>query len=134
VNPDASLCFAVRGSAWSARHGCGDHVCCVDNAERRRRARALSGAARLCAAPSLTVDVAAIAAGADQHLDAASCAQIEARGRFRLLGVSTDAWTNRAMGEILPRHACSRTVWGAAPMRTASCESAPCLSSRKTDV
>jgi hypothetical protein len=23
------------------------------------------------------------------------------------------------MGEILPRHTCSRTVWGAAPIRTA---------------
>lgn len=94
----------------------------------------LSGAARLCGAPLLTVDVAAIAAGADQHLDAASCAQIEARGRFRLFGVSTDAWTNCAMGEILPRHACSRTVWGAAPIRTARLGSAPRLSSRKTDV
>src|SRR5215468_55966 len=38
-----------------------------------------SGAARLCRAVSLTVDVAAIAAGADQYLDAASRAQIEAR-------------------------------------------------------
>ena len=36
VNPDASLCLAVRGRAWSARHGCGEHVCCVDNADRRR--------------------------------------------------------------------------------------------------
>ena len=95
---------------------------------------ALSGATRLCGAPSLTVDVAAIAAGADQYLDAASCTQIEARGRFRLLGVSTDAWTNRAMGEILPRHTCSCTVWGAAPIRTARLESAPCLSSSKTDL
>jgi|SRR5215831_7755462 hypothetical protein len=95
---------------------------------------ALSGAARLRGTPSLTVDVAAIAAGADQYLDAASCAQIEARGRFRLFGVSTDAWTNCAISEILPRHTCSRTVWGAAPKQTARLGSAPCLSSRKTDL
>ena len=95
---------------------------------------ALSGAATLCGAVSLTVDVAAIAAGADQHLDAASRAQIEARACICLFGLSTQAWTNCATGEILPRHTCSRTVWGAAPMRTARLESAPCLSSRKTDV
>jgi len=93
-----------------------------------------SGAARLCRAVSLTVDVAAIAAGADQYLDAASRAQIEARACIWLFGLSTQAWTHCATGEILPRHTCSRTVWGAAPMRTATLESAPCLSSRKTDV
>ena len=92
---------------------------------------ALFAAPVLRGAVSLTVDVAAIAAGADQHLDAASRAQIEARASICLF---TQAWTNCATGEILPRHTCSRTVWGAAPMRTARLESAPCLSSRKTDV
>ena len=89
-------------------------------------ARALiapAGGALLCApghlgASSVAVDVAAITAGADQNLGAAARAEIGARGAMSLFGLSTEPWTNRATGEILRPHTCSRTVWGAAPIQT----------------
>lgn len=70
-------------------------------------------------ASSIAVDVSAVATGTDQHLAAAARAEIAARGCMSLFGLSTEAWTNITAGEILPRHTCSRTVWGAAPRRTA---------------
>jgi hypothetical protein len=79
---------------------------------------ALLDAPGLLCAPSIAVDVATVATGADHHLVAAARAEIQAPGWIALLGLSTEAWTNRITGGILPRHTCSRTVWGAAPMRT----------------
>jgi len=51
---------------------------------------ALFGAPGLLGAASLTVDVAAIAAGADQHLVAAAHTEIEARSCMRLFSLSTE--------------------------------------------
>jgi hypothetical protein len=80
------------------------------------------------------IDVAAIAARTDEHLDAAARAKEEARGCICLLSCVTQTWTRRTTGGILPRHACTRTMWGAAPIRTARLGSAPCLSSRRTGI
>jgi len=88
---------------------------------------------RLGASP-IAVDVATVAAGADQYQGAATRAEILARSGMGLFGLSTGAWTKRVTGEILPRHACSRTVWGTAPIRTATLGSAPCLSSMRTGI
>jgi len=85
-------------------------------------------------APSIAVEVAAVATGADQRPGAAARAEIGARSPMRLFGLSTEPWTNPATDEILPRHTCSRTVWGAAPIRTSRLGSAPCLSSMRTSV
>lgn len=55
----------------------------------------------------LAVDVAAVAAGADQHLRAAAGAQKKPPRCISLLGLVTQTWTKRATGGILPRHTCS---------------------------
>jgi len=94
---------------------------------------ALFAAPVLRGAASLTVDVAAVAARADQHLHEAACADIQARGRFCLFAVVAQPWTQAAGGGILSRQTCLGTLWGAAPMRTARLGSASRLSSRKTD-
>jgi len=93
---------------------------------------ALFGAPGLLGASPIAIDVAAVAAGTDQHPGAATRAEILARGCMCLFGLSTEAWTNRAVNEILPRHACLGTMLGAAPVRTCRCESAPRRSSTKT--
>jgi hypothetical protein len=94
---------------------------------------ALFAAPVLCGAASLTVDVAAVAARADQHLHEAACAKIQARGYLCLFAIIAQTWTRIPTGGILPRHTCLGTLWGAAPMRTATLGSAPRLSSTKTD-
>jgi hypothetical protein len=74
------------------------------------------------------VDIAAVAAGTDEHLDAAARAEEEARGCISLLGFLTQTWTQRATSGILPRHTCLHDVGrgadtnfqvgiGAAPVR-----------------
>ena len=69
-------------------------------------------------AASLTVDVAAIAARADQHLDAAARTKIQTRGCICLFAFVTQTWTKAPTDAILPRHACLGTVWGMAPIQT----------------
>jgi len=81
----------------------------------------------------LTVDVAAVATGADQHLLEAACAEKQARGCICLFAVVAQTWTRAPTGGILPRHTSPGTSWGAAPLRTARLLSAPRLSSTKTD-
>jgi hypothetical protein len=85
----------------------------VASASRALRAAPGHLSAILCA-----VDVAAIAAGADHHLSAATRAEKKARGCIGLSALVTQTWTQCTTGEILPRHTCSRTVWGAALMQT----------------
>ena len=94
---------------------------------------ALFAAPVLHGAASLTVDVAAVAARADQHLHEAACTEIQARGCICLFTVIAQTWTRIPTGGILPRHTCLGTLWGAAPMRTARLLSASRLSSTKTD-
>ena len=79
---------------------------------------ALFAAPALLGAASLTVDVAAIAARADQHLDAAARTEIQARDCICLFAFVTQTWTKDPTDAILPRHACLGTVWGMAPIQT----------------
>ena len=95
---------------------------------------ALFAAPALLGAASLTVDVAAIAARADQHLDAAARTEIQARGCICLFAFVTQTWTKAPTDGILPRHTCLGTLWGAAPVQTSRLGSAPCLSSAKTGI
>ena len=53
-----------------------------------------------------TVDLAAVAMTADEHLSAAANAQKQPAGDPLSLGIA-GTWTAPAMGGILPRHACS---------------------------
>ena len=94
---------------------------------------ALFAAPVLRGAASLTVDIAAVAARADQHLHEAACTEIQARRCMRLFTVVAQTWTRALTGGILPRQTCLGTLWGAAPMRTATLLSASRLSSTKTD-
>ena len=94
---------------------------------------ALFAAPVLRGADSLTVDVAAVAARADQHLHEAACTEIQARRCMRLFTIVAQTWTRAPAGGILPRQTCLGTLWGAASMRTATLGSAPRLSSTKTD-
>ena len=81
-------------------------------ATARGRLIALRGCAPF-AAPALlgtallTVDVAAIAARADQHLDAAARAEVHAHGCICLFTFVTQTWTKVPAGGIVPRHTCS---------------------------
>jgi hypothetical protein len=80
------------------------------------------------------INVAAIAAGADDHLYAAARAEIEARARQTLIGVVTETWTKPPMGEIIPRHSCSARCGARRRCKLARLGSALCLSSTKTTV
>ena len=64
----------------------------------------LRAAPRLLRASRRAVDLAAIAAAADQHLGSAQCAQKKPRRRCRF--GQPWAWTRSATGGILPRHSC----------------------------
>jgi hypothetical protein len=83
--------------------------------------RLLREATRLLRASRRAVDLAAIAAAADQHLGSAPCAQKKPRRRCRF--GQPWAWTRFATGGILPRHSCTSTVWGTAPIRDLAVES-----------
>src|ERR1700681_4558637 len=83
----------------------------MDDAAAVARLVALSGRA-LSLAPDQsgtavgTIDLAAIAAAADEHLSVATGTQKEAGWRsVRPFGPRT--WTNSATSEILPPHSCS---------------------------
>ena len=105
---------------------------------------ALFGAPGLLGASSVTVDVPAIAAGADQHLSAAAGAQKKSPSCIALLGLVTQTWTKRTTGGILPRHTCSarcgarrrydfaRVAIGAAPVLNEDRDLAHSRVSRKT--
>jgi len=95
---------------------------------------ALLGAPGLFGTSLIAVDVAAVATRADQHQDAAACAQIEAPRGMSLFPLCTASWTRGATRGILPRHTCSGTVWGAAAIRLARLGSAPCLLSRRRNL
>jgi hypothetical protein len=57
------------------------------------------------------VDLAAIAAAADHHPDAATGTQEEPAGYSgRALGAAAKAWTTAPIGGIFPRHSCPGTV------------------------
>ena len=94
---------------------------------------ALFAAPTLRGAALLAVDVAAVAARADQHLHEAACAEIQARGCICLFAIVAQTWTKGSAGGILPRQTCLGTLWGAAPIQTCRLGSAPRLSSTKTD-
>ena len=68
--------------------------------------RALPFAPRQSGTAAITIDLAAIAAAADEHLSTATDTQKETRRRcVRAIGLRT--WTTSAMLGIMPRHACS---------------------------
>ena len=94
---------------------------------------ALFAAPALRGTAPLAVDVAAVAARADQHLHEAACAEIQARGCICLFAIVAQTWTKGSAGGILPRQTCLGTLWGAAPIQTCRLGSAPRLSSTKTD-
>ena len=114
-----SLVRSVRRQHWDGIN--------VDLESLRPRSAVLRGAA------SLTVDIAAVAARADQHLYEAACANIQARSCVCLFAIVAQTWTKAPAGGILARQTCLGTLWGAAPIRTCRLGSAPRLSSTKTD-
>ena len=64
----------------------------------------------------LAVDLAAVAAAADDHLGAAVAAQEQtARSHVRLPAVADKTWTNALIGRILVLAFVPGTVWGTAP-------------------
>src|SRR6516165_8465343 len=95
---------------------------------------ALLGAPGLFGTSLIAVDVAAVATRADQHQDAAACAQIEAPRGMSLFPLCTASWTRGATRGILPRHTCSGTVWGAAAIRLARLGAPPCLLSSRRNL
>ena len=89
---------------------------------------ALRIASRRLSAFLLAVDVAAIAAAADQHLSVAARAQKESPSCICLSGFVTHTWTKSATGGILPRHTCSARCRARRRYETWQLRSAPCLS------
>jgi hypothetical protein len=67
---------------------------------------ALSVMSSLLRTAAGTVNLAAVAAAADEHLSLAADTHEQPGRRFHRLGPAR-AWTTSAMGGILPRHACS---------------------------
>jgi hypothetical protein len=88
--------------------------------------RALGMPACLRGTPARAVDLAAIAAAADQHLSLAAHTYEQPRRCFQRCAFCR-AWTMTVMSGIVPRHACSRTMWGTASIRTWRFRSAPRL-------
>ena len=74
------------------------------------------------------IDLAAVAATADQHLDATIGAH-EQPGRCGAAVIrSADfLWTNATIDGILLPHTCPARLWGTASSVTAKFRSAPCL-------
>src|SRR5450631_2625686 len=73
-----------------------------------------------------TVNLAAVAAAADQYLRLAASAQEQPGRRFRRLRRAA-AWTPSATGGIMPRHACSAPCGARRRTRAWQFRSAPCL-------
>jgi hypothetical protein len=92
-------------------------------------------AARFQRAAFGAIGVAAIAMATDQHLDPAALAQEQPRRLSRnLVGtIAIRIGGHRLMllpqslpGVMMPLHLCSGTVWGTAPMQTATLGSVSC--------
>jgi hypothetical protein len=83
----------------------------------------------LCTA-ARTVDLAAVAAAADQHLSLAASAYKQPRCRCLRLG-QCRTWTRAATGGILPRHACPARCGARRRYETWPLRSAPCLPIRQ---
>jgi hypothetical protein len=80
----------------------------------------------LLRAAAATVDLAAIAAAADEHLSLAADTEEQPAGR--LVGLSlARAWTMSAMGGILAPHACSARCGARRRSQTCRFRSPPCL-------
>ena len=66
-------------------------------------------------AASGAIDLTTVAATADDHLDAAVCAQEKTRrSGLALVGSAQNRWTNATIAGILALHACPARVWGTA--------------------
>jgi hypothetical protein len=83
---------------------------------------------RLLRTAAATVNLAAVAVTADEHLSLAAGTQEQSGRPFHGRGFAR-AWTTSATGGILPRHACPARCGGTAPIRTWQFRPAPCLSS-----
>jgi hypothetical protein len=57
-----------------------------------------------------TVNLAAIAMAADEHLGAATPAQKKPGRRFIVVRAIGAAWTHPTLGAIIPLHSCPRTM------------------------
>jgi hypothetical protein len=91
---------------------------------------ALRLAPRVLCTAARTVDLAAVAAAADQHLSPAAHAHEQPRRRcLRLRQCRT--WTRAATSGILPRHACSARCGARRRSQTCRFRSAPCPSIRQ---
>ena len=91
---------------------------------------ALGMMSSLLRAPGSAVNLAAVAAAADEHLNPAPSAQEQPRRSFHRIGC-VPAWTASATGGILPRHACSAPCGARRRTRTWRFRSAPCLPIRQ---
>ena len=70
----------------------------------------------LTGAPAGAVDVAAITAAADHNLGAAARTEEQPRRNgVMLIGSAGPRMTDAAIAAILPRHACSGTMWRTVP-------------------
>ena len=78
----------------------------------------------------VAVDLASVAAAADDHLIAATRAQEQAAGcGLGLRCVADETWTNAIIGRILVLHSCPARCAARRRCRTARLSSAPCLPS-----
>ena len=87
---------------------------------------ALGMTSSLLRAPVSAVNLAAVAAAADEHLNPAPSAQEQPRRSFHRIRCGP-AWTASATGGILPRHACSARCGARRRSGTWRFRSAPCL-------
>src|SRR5713101_6727946 len=106
----------------------------MGNATTAARLVALSGLAQPLAPGDLgtaagTIDLAAIAAAADEHLRAATGTQKET-GWVGVRPVGLRTWTRPATSEILSPHSCSARCGAWRRCETWPFGSAPCLSSQ----
>jgi len=90
--------------------------------------RTLGVISRLLCTAIGAVDLASVAAAADQRLPTAPRAQIEPPRRLSgNLTTSAATWTNMSFGAIIPRQSCLAHCGGAAPSSTGRLLSAPRL-------
>jgi hypothetical protein len=87
---------------------------------------ALAMATGLPRAAPRTIDLAAVAAAADQHLSLAADTQEQPAGRLGSLRL-VRTWTTSVMGGILPPHTCSARCGARRRSQTSRFRSAPCL-------
>src|ERR1700689_379396 len=76
----------------------------------------------------VAVDLATVAAAADDHLIAAARAHQQAAGdRLGLRCVADETWTNAIIGRMLVLHSCPARCAARRRCRTAKLRAAPCL-------